>query len=634
MRKLFISFLLIIFSFSLLAETKDPPFYHYLKGLFYFYESEFSLSEIELLKALEEKRNSYLFAYLAEIYLHKFEWEKAEKMAESALKINPSNINALLTLGNIYLAHKRGGRDGRYLEKAEEIYKKIISIDPTLPEPYYILGKWIYLPLSKWEEAEEVLKKYAELFPYKDEAYLLLGEVATKAGNYNEAELYFKKALEINPGSFLAYSYLGELYREKKEISKEINIYKFASEIFTQNPIFFQRLAEAYLEKNDPHEALKTIEKAISLSPFSSELLLTKSKILMKLQKFDDSINTLNKILEINPNFLEAKIYLLENFMQIYEYKKATQILLDLEKVGDAGIPKRELYKTLGYLFTLMKDYKSAKFYLGKAWEYGKDDLIIYSYLSYIYRELGEKHLALKMAEEGLKINPKNKPLIINKIFALSDLEKSSEAWDLINNEFKKSGDLDFLFTGISIFIEKKDWKKGEEYINSILKRHFKNEELYLRIGNFYEKMGKFEKAEKALKKAISLNPSFGNALNYLAYSWAIRDKNLEKALELANKAVKLDPENPDYLDTLGWIYFKMGKIEEAEKYLEKAFSKKPWEPEILEHLGFLKIKKERIEEGINFLEKSLEMSSEKKEHIRKIIKEAKEKQIKFQKRE
>ncbi len=189
MRKLFISFLLIIFSFSLLAETKDPPFYHYLKGLFYFYESEFSLSEIELLKALEEKRNSYLFAYLAEIYLHKFEWEKAEKMAESALKINPSNINALLTLGNIYLAHKRGGRDGRYLEKAEEIYKKIISIDPTLPEPYYILGKWIYLPLSKWEEAEEVLKKYAELFPYKDEAYLLLGEVATKAGNYNEAEL-------------------------------------------------------------------------------------------------------------------------------------------------------------------------------------------------------------------------------------------------------------------------------------------------------------------------------------------------------------------------------------------------------------------------------------------------------------
>ncbi len=607
------------------AEINSSSFYHYLKGLTYFYNSELIISESELLKALEIEENSYIFSSLSEICLYKLDFERAEKMANSALKLDPSNINALLILGNIYLGYTRDGKN-EYLKKAEEVYKKIISIDPNFPDPYYILGKWVYMPSSRWKEAEEVLKKYSEISSYRDDTYVLLGEIARRAGEDKKAEEYYKKAIEANPSSYIAFSYLSDFYKAKNEISKEIETYKSAIERFPESYIFYQRLAEALMEKNDFKEALKNVNKALAFSPSNPSLLLTKAKILLNLRNHDEFSLTIKGILDIDPEMVEAKVYLIEYYMQIYEYKKAVEILLEIEKAEDSAIPKKEIYKTAGYLFTLMKDYKNAKNYLEKSLEIAKDDPSIYSYLSYVYKESGDPANSLKIAEEGLKISPSQKSLLLNKIYAISSDGRTDEALDLIREGFKKTNDLDFLFAGLAIFIEKKDLKRGAEYIEKVLKKLPENEELYLRIGDFYEKMGNFGKAERALKKAISINPSFGNALNYLAYSWAVREKNLKKALTFARRALSIDPGNPDYLDTIGWIYFKLGQIKESKKFLEKAFSKKPWEPEIVEHIGFLRIKEGKIEEGIAMLEKSIEIGSERKASIEKIIKEMKKK--------
>ncbi|MGQ9619255.1 MAG: tetratricopeptide repeat protein, partial [Candidatus Aminicenantia bacterium] len=588
--------------------------------------SELSVSENELLKSLDEIKSSYIYSFLSEIYLHRLEFEKAELMAESALRVNPSNINAHLILGNIYLSYLRSGKGSEYIKKAEEIYKNLISLDPSFPDPYYILGKWIYMPSSRWKEAEEFLKRYSELSQYKEEAYILLGEISKKTGDYNKSEEYYRKAIEQNPMSYLAYSYLGELYSERGDIKKEIETYTLAIEAFSESYIFYQRLAEAYTKKNDLNSALNMVNKGLEISPFNSELLLTKAKILLNMKKFAEFQEVIGKIQEKYPELLEARVYLVEYYMETYEYQKAVDILLGLEREENHDFSKKEIYKNLGYLFTLMKDLKSAKYYLEKSLELGKEDPSIYSYLSYIYKELGDSVSALKMAEEGLKINPGQKSLLVNKIYAISRIGDTETALNLAKEGFEKNRDFDFLFAGLSILIERKEWDKGEKLINYMLERKSDNEEVYLRVGDFYEKKGEFKRAEKAVKKAISLNPNFSNAINYLAYSWAERGKNLDKALNLAKKAVNLDPENPDYLDTIGWICFKLGKISEAKKYLEKAVSKKPWEPEILEHMGFLKIKEGKEKEGIEFFEKSLEMGSENKEVIEKLIKELKKK--------
>lgn len=618
--------LILFFPSLLLAEIDNSSYYHYLKGLFHFYNSELTLSENELINALNGHENSYIFSSLSELYLHKLDLEKAEKMAESALKLDPSNINALLILGNIYLNYMREGKDDGYLKKAEEIYKKIISIEPDFPDPYYILGKWIYLPSSRWKEAEEALIKYSEISPEREEPYILLGEISERAGDERKAEDYYRKAIEVNPSSYIAYSYLSDFYREKGEILKLIEICKYAIEKFPGSYVFYHRLAEALLEKNDLMEALNYINRAVEISPSHPQILMTKAKILLNLRKYQEFLKTLQEIFNIDSEMMEAKIYLFEYYMQIYEYRKAMEVLMEIERKEIPPIQRKEIYKTIGYLYSLMKDYNSAKSYLEKSLEMGKDDADIYSYLSYVYKESGDCTRALKIAEEGLRVNSSSKSLILNKIYALSCEGEIESALALIEEKFEKTKDDDFLLAGLNIFIEKKEWRKGEEYIERIKKKVRKDEEFYLRIGDFYEKMGNFEKAEKALKKALSINPSYGNALNYIAYSWAVREKNLKKALVFARKAVNLDPENPDYLDTLGWVHFKMGQIEEAKKFLEKSFSKKPWEQEIVEHIGLLRIREGKIEEGIEMLQRSIEMGSERKDSIERVIKEMKKK--------
>ena len=76
--------------------------------------------------------------------------------------------------------------------------------------------------------------------------------------------------------------------------------------------------------------------------------------------------------------------------------------------------------------------------------------------------------------------------------------------------------------------------------------------------------------------------------LNYLGYMWAERGENLARALELIQKAVDLDPGNGAYLDSLGWTYFQLGKLDLARKSLQTAFELSPDDPTIEEHLGDL----------------------------------------------
>lgn len=74
--------------------------------------------------------------------------------------------------------------------------------------------------------------------------------------------------------------------------------------------------------------------------------------------------------------------------------------------------------------------------------------------------------------------------------------------------------------------------------------------------------------------------------MNYLAYMWAERGINLDKALEYATRAVKLAPEEGAYLDTLGWVYYQRGEYGKALDFLKKAARRIPDDPVVCDHLG------------------------------------------------
>ncbi len=108
---------------------------------------------------------------------------------------------------------------------------------------------------------------------------------------------------------------------------------------------------------------------------------------------------------------------------------------------------------------------------------------------------------------------------------------------------------------------------------------------LYSR-GISYERLNKWDKAERDLKEALRLNPEDAYVLNYLAYSWLDRNKNIDEALKLLKKAIEIEPRDAYIIDSLGWAYYLSNKTEESIYFLEKAVSILPDDATLNDHLG------------------------------------------------
>lgn len=104
--------------------------------------------------------------------------------------------------------------------------------------------------------------------------------------------------------------------------------------------------------------------------------------------------------------------------------------------------------------------------------------------------------------------------------------------------------------------------------------------------GIAYERAKEWPKAEADFQEALKLNPDQPQVLNYLGYSWIDQDMNLEPALEMIEKAVAAQPQDGYIVDSLGWAFYKLNRIDEAVKTLEQAVLLRPNDAEINDHLG------------------------------------------------
>src|SRR4029077_15474753 len=90
----------------------------------------------------------------------------------------------------------------------------------------------------------------------------------------------------------------------------------------------------------------------------------------------------------------------------------------------------------------------------------------------------------------------------------------------------------------------------------------------YFQFGAACERAGDFAQSEKYFEKCLDLAPNFSQAQNYLGYMWAERGEKLDRARDLIEKALKAEPKNAAYLDSMGWVLFKLQRPKEALDYL------------------------------------------------------------------
>lgn len=150
-----------------------------------------------------------------------------------------------------------------------------------------------------------------------------------------------------------------------------------------------------------------------------------------------------------------------------------------------------------------------------------------------------------------------------------------------------------------------KDYKKAEEEFKKSLSMRENVYDPNYHIATLYYSTNKREKAEEYYRKAIEIKPDSAEALNNLAYLLAESNKKIEDAMSMAETAVKLEPSNASYLDTLGWLYYRMEQFDKALDILLKSAQIAPGQGEILMHIGTVYLEKGDFSTALDYLKQA-----------------------------
>jgi tetratricopeptide (TPR) repeat protein len=127
-------------------------------------------------------------------------------------------------------------------------------------------------------------------------------------------------------------------------------------------------------------------------------------------------------------------------------------------------------------------------------------------------------------------------------------------------------------------------------------------------LGLAYDAMKNFQKSDSTYERALKIDPHYSLVLNNYAYSLSERGVRLDRAMFMSKEAVAKDSLNSSYLDTYGWILYKLGEYAGAEQYIRKAITAGDTSATVLEHLGDVYAKLNRMESAVMYWKKALEL--------------------------
>ena len=253
--------------------------------------------------------------------------------------------------------------------------------------------------------------------------------------------------------------------------------------------------------------------------------------------------------------------------------------------------PIAEFFYIIANLYSSERDYRLSNFYL-KISEFLNEKFLPNRALlaeNYYYQE---KYNSSKNAYEKLKsIGPTYSWYSSKSISSILLEEKGKEySVKILEKDFKSISKPDFkhYYEMANFYKENQYYEKSIIYYSLALEEisydHFLVPKILDRRGTSYEKLGKWEKAEKDLTESLKIKPDQAHVMNYLAYSWIDKGINLDKGLEILIKANSIREEDGYIIDSLGWAYYAKKDYAKAEKFLQRAVELLPRDPIINDH--------------------------------------------------
>lgn len=466
--------------------------------------------------------------------------------------------------------------------------KKTVSLDREADlkdqnSYYYFLVSQMKSLQGVTDEAQHFLKQALQKDP---DSSLLLSQKASYQASLKdlpEALQNVKKAIKKDPNNIEALLLLGKIYSAQNQNEKSIQQYRQVLGLAPQNEEAYNLLARDYLILRDQNSAIQTLAQCVENLPESVPCLYYLATIYLENKNYDKAISYYTMITDLDPEQLQILETIAEIYVQKNDAKKALKIYEQIAEKNPENISVQIRAALLYYQLEKI-DLAIEKFLKLQKKFSGSDRINYFLGMLFLDKKDFEKAFSFfDLVDSGSTFfrDALNRQMLI-----LRQSQRFEEAVALLERRFPSKDMAEYYHLKGTLLLLQGDYRTALTILNQGLRYFPEEESLYFQRAVAYEKSKEWEKAKNDLLKIIEKNPNSAEAYNFLGYTMAEKDENLPQALVYVKKAIELKPREGHILDSLGWVYFKMGDVSQALSIISSAHQLQPDEPTIAEHLG------------------------------------------------
>lgn len=429
-----------------------------------------------------------------------------------------------------------------------------------------------YPKLQDINGAEADAKAAIELNPDNVKATWVLAQAGTerflyqmernrngKMSNVLQKKMFdaLKRVVDLDPDHDRAYFYLGSMARDLGDAELAITSFKALTRIIPYDDRYYRELAELYVSQNRLDDALQSYERVVTIRPEQKSARNRLGQLYLQTGDYPAAIKIFLSVL--SP---------LEGQSETNRVRERTT-----RNVSEAEI---EAHEGISLAYQALDDFEQSEFHITR-----------------MITLLEEK---AKRTRTGFRT-------------------RSSERIELTNRIQGAR------YTLGQIYLKFNMPRKAVQTFTKILSANDKYVPALSGIGMAYQMQDDVKRAEIYLRRAIELSTEdeLPDAYNALGYLYAEQGINLDEAAALVRRALKSVPKSGAYLDSLGLIYFKQGKLDAAIENLEQALQYLPDTPEILLHLADAYLGKGLKQKALRTLEQAVLLEPNNAELLQKL---------------
>jgi tetratricopeptide (TPR) repeat protein len=540
-------------------------------------------------------------------------------------------------LGNLYLLRGDGA-------KAVEILREALADRPDQPEILNLLCR-AYLVRKDFAQARATARRMIEAHPEGGGGYQQLAETYRAEGHPEGVVADLQALRREHPENVMSAFQLAAVYEALGRESDAEAEYRALAALGDKAPgtavAATVKLSEMHMKKDRPVDALEALAHGLNASGAETALLIRAARLIDALPQpakvYADAQRLVTGMLAENLKRRGDAVLLYDQAIAArpqaaIAYSRKADLLIGAGRLEDAlavyqaaldaGLALPAFHRQMGLLLdrlnrmpeairsyrlavegsrkdkaalalladALQRDGKSAEAEDAlKGWiaESGAD-AEVYCQLAGVYLARGDLEAADRTVGQAIILDSQAtgpRVLLAEVRFSQKRFDEAVKLARDVLEEVPGNAGLRVLLACALAGL--KDFQDAVAEVKALLAAEPENVRWRYLLAGFYSEMGDAENAEKELLRILQKDPNHAGSNNDLGYLWADRGVNLGRAEQMIRQALKAEPRSPAYLDSLGWVLYKRGRLEEAVKALEAAVEGAPDLDAVLwDHLG------------------------------------------------